>query len=130
VILTLPNLMDVWRTVLRISPSTVTPGTDMPKGNTPALEPTIPNGPDRPSARNLSGTPVAVRRSDFLKALQHAKPASALRPGDAIRLETGERVVITYVSVGFAPTDRYIEWRGPLLSNWANVRADVQVLLA
>jgi hypothetical protein len=34
------------------------------------------------------------------------------------------------VSLGFAPTDRYIEWRGPLLSNWANVRADVQVLLA
>jgi hypothetical protein len=37
--------------------------------------------------------------------------------------------VITYVSVGFAPTDRYIEWRGAPTRNWANVSLNAQVIM-
>jgi hypothetical protein len=64
------------------------------------------------------------------KTLRRAKPASALQTGDAIRLKSGKRVVITYVSRGFAPTDRYIEWRGRGSNNWANVSLDAPVRLA
>jgi hypothetical protein len=76
-----------------------------------------------------SGTPVAVRGSGYSGTRRRAKPAGALRPGDAIRLESGKRVVITYVSVGFAPTDRYIEWRGAPTRNWANVSLNAQVIM-
>ena len=37
--------------------------------------------------------------------------------------------MITYVSAGFASTDRYIEWRGPLTNNWATVPLDEEVVL-
>jgi hypothetical protein len=71
-----------------------------------------------------------IMRDGRRRALRRAKPASALRPGDAVRLKSGERVVITYGSPGFAPTDRYIEWRGPWPNNWANVPLDTPVRLA
>jgi hypothetical protein len=63
-------------------------------------------------------------------SLRRAKPANALRPGDAIRLEGGKRVVITYVSRGFAPSESYIEWRGRSSNNWGNVPVDTPVRLA
>jgi hypothetical protein len=71
-----------------------------------------------------------IMREGRRGVLRRAKTAGALRPGDAIRLESGERVVITYVSPGFAPTDQYIEWRGRGPNNWANVPLDTPVKLA
>jgi hypothetical protein len=58
-----------------------------------------------------------------------------LRPGDAIRLETGEHVVFIYMSVGFmsvgcGPTEQHIERRGPPRNSCANVPVDAQVILA
>jgi hypothetical protein len=78
----------------------------------------------------FSGTPLMIMRDGRRRALRRAKRASALRPGDAIRLVSGKRVVITYVSPGFALTDRYIEWRGRGSNNWANVPLDTPVKLA
>jgi hypothetical protein len=103
----------------------------MPEGGeSPAFEPPILYQAEQPPIRNFAGTPIATRHSGSWMALRRTKRASALRAGDAIRLETGERVVISYVSVGFEPTDRYIEWRGPPMSNWTNVPFDAQVMLA
>jgi hypothetical protein len=125
------DLMDALRLVLRVSRSTAQEaGVEGPGSDVPVPGPLVPGQADPPALRISSGTAVAVRRSGFPRALRRAKQAGALRPGDAIRLESAERVVITYVSGGFAPTDRYIEWRGPPLSNWANVPGDVHVLLA
>jgi hypothetical protein len=71
-----------------------------------------------------------IIRDGHRPASRHAKRASVLQLGDAIRLESGKRVVITYVSRGFAPTERYIEWRGHGPNNWANVPLDTSVRLA
>jgi hypothetical protein len=126
----LTNLMDAFRIVLRASPSAIMePAANMPSGIAPAPEP-VPGPADPPRIQTSSGTPVAVAHSRSFRALRRAKPASELRPGDAIRLETGERVVITYASAGFASTHRYIEWRGPLISNWANVPLDGEIMLS
>ena len=131
VIPTFPNLMDALRIVLRASRSTAKPPGEMPEGShVPVFEPAMLNEAEQPPIRNFACTPIAIRHSGSWMAFRRAKPASALRPGNAIRLETGERVVITYVSVGFEPTDRYIEWRGPATSNWTNVPFDAQVMLA
>ena len=128
---TFPNLMDALRVVLRASRSTVKPPGEMPEGsNAPAFEPAILNEVEQPPIRNFAGAPIAIRHSGSWMAFRRTKRASALRPGDAIRLETGECVVITYESAGFEPTHRYIEWRGPPTSNWTNVPFDAQVMLA
>jgi hypothetical protein len=71
-----------------------------------------------------------ITRGSHLPASRHTKLASALERGDAIRLESGKRVVIDYLSRGFAPTDQYIEWRGHQPNNWANVALDTPVRLA
>lgn len=124
-------MMDACRLVLRSSrviEEEASP--DMPGDTVPKPEPSEPGQGDNPPIQTSSGSPVAVRRRGFLKFMRRSKPASALRPGDVIRLETGERVVITYVSVGIVPTHRYIEWQGSLLRNWANLPLDTDVLLA
>jgi hypothetical protein len=127
------NLMDALRIVLRVSRSTAQEagaGVEMPGSVAPIPGPRVPGHADPPPIRISSGTPVAVRGSGYSGATGRAKPAGALRPGDEIRLESGKRVVITYVSVGFAPTDRYIEWRGEARTSWANIPLDAQVMLA
>ena len=81
------------------------------------------------ACREMLVNPSPRHQSTAVWTRRRAKPAGALRPGDAIRLESGKRVVITYVSVGFAPTDRYIEWRGAPTRNWANVSLNAQVIM-
>jgi hypothetical protein len=71
-----------------------------------------------------------IVHGSHLPASRRTKLASVLQLGDAIRLESGKRVVIDYVSRGFTPTDRYIEWRGHGSHNWANVPLDTPVRLA
>jgi hypothetical protein len=124
------NLTDALRLVLRVSRSTAQEaGVEMPESDAPIPGPPVPSQVDPPPIRISSGTPVAVRDRGYSGATRRAKPDGALRPGDAIRLESGERVVITYVSVGFAPTDRYIEWRGAPTRNWANVSLNAEVIM-
>ena len=125
------DLRNAARLVLRVSsPSAVQPPEGRFAGNppTPALPTRGPTNP--PPSKVPSGTPLLIMRDGRRKTLRRAKPASALQTGDAIRLESGKRVVITYVSRGFAPTDRYIEWRGRGPNNWANVPLDAPVRLA
>ena len=125
------SLMEAYRLVLRVSSSAAEePADEMPCGNASASEPPVLDQSDRLPIPISCGTPLAVRRRRFWRATQRAKPAGMLRTGDAIRLETGKRVVITYISVGFAPTDRYIEWGGAPRSSWANIPVDAQVILA
>jgi hypothetical protein len=125
----LTDLIDYFRIVLRTSRSTAdalpteAPPADPPTAEAPATRPV-----DRP-LQTSSGTPVAVPDSWPVRAARRAKPVSALQPGDAIRLETGERVVVNYVCTSGAPGHRYIEWRGPLPSNWANLPLDALVVL-
>jgi len=80
------------------------------------------------STKLSSGTPLMIIRDGHPRASRHAKRASLLELGDAIRLKSGERVVITYVGQGF--THRYIEWRGGAHNNCANVPLDTPVRLA
>lgn len=80
------------------------------------------------STKLSSGTPLMIIRDGHPRASRHAKRASLLELGDAIRLKSGERVVITYVGQGF--THRYIEWRGGAHNNFANVPLDTRVRLA
>jgi hypothetical protein len=122
--------MEAYRLVLRASPSAAKELDIKSDGNAPAQEPPVVCQAHQAPIPISSGTPIAVRSNGSSRATRRAKPAGTLGPGDAIRLETGERVVITYVSVGFRPTDRYIEWGGAPRTNWANVPADEQVILA
>lgn len=126
----LTDLRNAARLVLRVSSPTVAP-VDGSVANPPASALPMPRHASPGRIEISSGISLMITRYGHRKALRRSKPASALRPGDAIRLETGRRVVITYVSPGFAPTDRYIEWRGPNnWENWANVPLDAMVRLA
>ena len=88
-------------------------------------------GQANPSSTKLSsGTPLMIIRDGYPRASRHVKRASLPELGDAIRLESGKRVVVTYVSRGFTPADRYIEWRGGGDNNCANVPLDTPVRLA
>jgi hypothetical protein len=116
----LTDLTDYLRLVLRTSRSTA----DAPPADAPAARQL-----DRPPVQTSLGTPVAVPQSWPVRAARRAKPVSAIQPGDAIRLETGERVVVTYVCTDRAPGHRYIEWRGPLPSNWAKLPLDALIVL-
>jgi hypothetical protein len=116
----LTDLTDYLRIVLRTSRFPV----DAPAADAPA-----PPHVDAPPIQTSSGTPVAVPHTRFVRALRRTKLVKALQPGDGIRLETGERVLVTYVCAGRAANYRYIEWRGPLPSNWANLPLDALVVL-
>jgi hypothetical protein len=89
-----------------------------------------PEQANRSSSKLSTGTPLMIIPDGHPPDSRHAKRASVLQLGDAIRLGNGKRVVITYASRGFAPTERYIEWRGHGPNNWANVALDTPVRLA
>src|SRR6266446_7831020 len=146
----LTDLTDYFRLVLRTSRSTAdappadAPPADAPPADAPPADAPPADAPpaDAPTAdaratrqvdcspvQTSLGTPVATPHSRPVRAARRAKPVCALQPGDAIRLETGERVVVTYVCTGGGPGRRYIEWRGPLPSNWANLPLDALVVL-
>jgi hypothetical protein len=123
----LTDLRNAARLVVRTSSPVEQPSADRSAGNPPAPALPTPEQTNPPPSKVSSGTPLMIMRDVRRKALRCAKPASALRPGDTVRLKSGKRVVITYVSRGFTPTDRYIEWRGPEPNNWANVPLDTPV---
>ena len=106
------DFRDAARLVLRSSSLNFKqPRTDKAAGNPQGPAPSMPGRANPPLIKTSSGTPLMIMR-DGRRWVGGLKEASTLRPRDAIRLETGERVAINYVSRGFAPADRYIEWRG------------------
>jgi hypothetical protein len=121
----LTDLTDYLRIVLRTSRFPV----DAPAADAATADAPAPPHVDAPPIQTSSGTPVAVPHTRFVKSRRRIKLVKALQPGDTIRLETGERVLVTYVCTGRAANYRYIEWRGPLPSNWANLPLDALVVL-
>jgi hypothetical protein len=130
----LTELIDYFRIVLRTSrspadaPAADAPTADAPTADAPTADAPAPRHVDPPPIQTSSGTPVAVPHTRSVRSLRRVKLVKALQPGDAICLETGVRVVVTYVSAGRAPSHRYIEWRGPLPNNWANLPLDALVV--
>ena len=98
--------------------------------NPPALAVPMSGQADTQPSTTASGTALMIVRDGRRRGLRRTKRASALLPGDAIRLKSGARVVITYVSRGAAPNAKYIEWRDHSPKNWANVPLDTPVRLA
>jgi len=124
------RLHDYFRLVLRATSATASPApapAPAPAAAASAAGASPARSIDPPPAQRSSGSPVAVRRTRAL--FVRTKLASDLKPGDVIRLETGQRVTITYVSSGMITGSRFIEWRGPQESCWANVLIDEPVVL-
>lgn len=66
--------------------------------NPPALAVPMSGQADTQPSTTASGTALMIVRDGRRRGLRRTKRASALLPGDAIRLKSGARVVITYVS--------------------------------